>query len=79
MHFDGADVRRRDGQTVRLECLTLRIGGEDLVLPFHDRLTVVGGIGLAERQEMVEMLVGALAGGLGPPASCVTSTSPVCT
>ena len=53
---------------MRLECLTLRIGGEDLVLPFHDRLTVVGGIGLAERQEMVEMLVGALAGGLGQPA-----------
>jgi hypothetical protein len=51
-----------------LEQLTLHIGGEELALAFHDRMTVVSGIGLSERRELVEMLVGALAGGLGQPA-----------
>ena len=50
--------------SVRLEQLTLQIGGDDLTLTFHDRLTVVSGIGGAERRELIDMLVGALAGGL---------------
>jgi hypothetical protein len=47
-----------------LEQLTLQIGGDDLTLAFHDRLTVVSGIGGEERRELIDMLVGALAGGL---------------
>lgn len=53
---------------VRLEHLTLQIAGDDLTLSFHDRLTVVSGIGAAERRELIDMLVGALAGGLGQRA-----------
>ena len=49
---------------MRLEQLTLQIAGDDLTLTFHDRLTVVSGIGAAERRELIDMLVGALAGGL---------------
>lgn len=49
---------------MRLEQLTLQIAGDDLTLTFHDRLTVVGGIGGGERRELIDMLVGALAGGL---------------
>jgi hypothetical protein len=48
-----------------LEQLTLQIGGDDLTLAFHDRLTVVSGIGATERRELIDMLVGALAGGTG--------------
>jgi hypothetical protein len=51
-----------------LEQLSLQIGGEELALAFHDRMTVVGGIAAVERRELVEMLVGALAGGLQQPA-----------
>jgi hypothetical protein len=47
-----------------LEQLTLQIGGDDLTLAFHDRRTVVSGIGAGERREQIDMLVGALAGGL---------------
>jgi hypothetical protein len=47
-----------------LEQLTLQIAGDDLTLTFHDRLTVVSGIGATERHELIDMLVGALAGGL---------------
>lgn len=50
---------------MRLEQLTLQIAGDDLTLTFHDRLTVVSGIGASERRELIDMLVGALAGGLG--------------
>jgi uncharacterized protein YhaN len=53
---------------LRLEQLTLQIAGEELSLPFHERLTVVSGIGAAERLELVDMVVGALAGGLATPA-----------
>ena len=49
---------------MRLEQLTLQIAGDDLTLTFHDRLTVVSGIGGDERRELIDMLVGALAGGL---------------
>jgi hypothetical protein len=47
-----------------LEQLTLQIAGDDLTLTFHDRLTVVSGIGAVERRELIDMLVGALSGGL---------------
>lgn len=49
---------------MRLEQLTLRIPGDDVVMRFHDRLTVVSGMGNAERREMADLLVGALTGGL---------------
>ena len=39
---------------MRLEQLTLQIAGDDLTLTFHDRLTVVSGIGGDERRELIE-------------------------
>ncbi|MDQ1401907.1 MAG: hypothetical protein QOG03_223 [Actinomycetota bacterium] len=47
---------------MRLEELTLRIGGDDVRMRFHDRLTVVSGIAGPERRELVDFLVGALTG-----------------
>ena len=52
---------------MRLQQLTLKMDGDELALGFHDRLTVVGGIAAGERQQLAEMLLGALAGGLRQP------------
>lgn len=47
---------------MRLEQLTLHLPGDDVIMRFHERLTIVAGIGEAERQEMTDLLIGALAG-----------------
>lgn len=54
---------------MRLEKLTLNISGDEVVMRFHDRLTVVSGIGAAERAEMADLLVAALTGTLCHPAT----------
>jgi len=48
---------------VRFEQLTLRIPGDEFRVPFHERLTVLAGIGVLERRAMIDSIVGALAGG----------------
>lgn len=63
---------------MRLENLTLHIGGEEVVMRFHDRLTVVSGIGAAERAEMAELLVGALAGTFPHPTDVTYVDSSGC-
>jgi hypothetical protein len=48
---------------VRFEELSLRIPGDELRMRFHDKITVLSGIGALERQGLVESLLGALAAG----------------
>jgi hypothetical protein len=47
---------------VRFEELSLRVSGEELRLRFHDRVTVLSGLGAPERQALVDGLLGALDG-----------------
>jgi hypothetical protein len=47
---------------VRFESLSLRIPGDQLSVHFHERLTVLSGLGAVERQGFVEALLGALSG-----------------
>lgn len=47
---------------MRFDELSLRIPGDELRVRFHDRLTVMAGIGTLERQAMVEGLLGTLTG-----------------
>jgi hypothetical protein len=47
---------------MRLQQLALRVSGDGQKLRFHDRLTVISGIGTADRQGVVEVLLGTLAG-----------------
>lgn len=47
---------------MRLQQLALRVSGDGQKLRFHERLTVIGGIGLADRQGVVEVILGTLAG-----------------
>src|SRR5215210_2887252 len=53
---------RREAAAVRLQELVVRMAGDELVLRFHERLTVVSGIATGERRELVELLLGALTG-----------------
>ena len=48
---------------MRFEELSLRIPGDELRMHFHDKVTVLSGIGALERQGLVESLLGALAAG----------------
>ena len=56
-------LRRREGEEVRFEELSLRIPGDELRMRFHEKTTVLSGIGALERQGLVESLLGALAAG----------------
>jgi hypothetical protein len=47
---------------MRLQQLALRVDDEPTRLRFHERLTVITGIGTADRQGLVEVLLGTLAG-----------------
>ncbi len=47
---------------MRIEQLTLQVPGDQFQLRFHERLTVIAGIGVLERQALVDSLVGGLAG-----------------
>lgn len=47
---------------MRLQQLALRVSGYEQRLRFHDRLTVIAGIGREDRQGLVEVLLGTLAG-----------------
>lgn len=47
---------------MRLQQLELRTGGEVTRLRFHDRLTVITGIDRSDRQGLVEVILGTLAG-----------------
>ncbi|HKB27760.1 MAG TPA: hypothetical protein VKC59_01955, partial [Candidatus Limnocylindrales bacterium] len=47
---------------MRFEELSLRVSDEELRLPFHDRVTVLSGLGALERQALVDSLLGALDG-----------------
>jgi hypothetical protein len=48
---------------VRFKELVLRMADDELRMRFHDRLTVLSGLGAPERQAMADSLLGALAGG----------------
>ena len=48
---------------MRFEHLAVRADDEELGMEFHDRLTIVSGLGHAERREMVELLLNSLVGG----------------
>ena len=48
---------------MRFEHLGVRTDDEDLGMEFHDRLTIVSGLGQAERREMVDLLLNSLTGG----------------
>ena len=48
---------------MRFDHLAVRTGEEELGMAFHERLTIVSGLGHAERREMVELLLSALVGG----------------
>jgi hypothetical protein len=54
---------RREGEEVRFEELSLRIPGDELRMRFHDKTTVLSGIGALERQGLTESLLGALTTG----------------
>ena len=47
---------------MRVQQLALRAHGEDQELRFHDRLTVITGVPVEDRQGLVEVLLGALSG-----------------
>ncbi|HSH58048.1 MAG TPA: hypothetical protein VK988_00080, partial [Acidimicrobiales bacterium] len=47
---------------MRLQQLALRVNGGDQRLRFHERLTVISGIGVEDRQGVVEVILGSLAG-----------------
>jgi hypothetical protein len=47
---------------VRIDQLSLRIEGDELTLRFHDRMTVVSGVGPDERVGMENLILGALLG-----------------
>src|SRR4051794_18895769 len=49
-------------EDVRYRRLTLEAGDASVSLPFHERLTVVAGVGRLERETLVSELLGALAG-----------------
>jgi hypothetical protein len=48
---------------VRFERLTIQSGDHAFALPFHPRLTVIGGVGPLEREGLINELVGALGSG----------------
>ena len=48
---------------MRFEHLAVRTAEEELGMAFHQRLTIVSGLGHAERREMVELLLNSLVGG----------------
>lgn len=47
---------------MRLDALVLRIPGDEFRIRFHEQLTVLGGIGLLERQALAESIISAIAG-----------------
>jgi hypothetical protein len=47
---------------MRLQQLALRVSGDGQKLRFHERLTVLSGISTADRQGVVEVILGTLAG-----------------
>ena len=47
---------------MRLQQLALRVHDEPTWLRFHERLTVITGIGVSDRQGLVEVILGTLAG-----------------
>lgn len=47
---------------MQLEELVLRIPGDEFRIRFHERLTVLSGIGVLERQALADSIVGALTG-----------------
>jgi hypothetical protein len=48
---------------VRVDELVLKIADDELRVAFHPRMTVLCGLGAAERQELAESILGALTGG----------------
>src|SRR4051794_27896468 len=53
---------RADTLPMRFQRLVLQSGNVAFTLPLHHRLTVIGGVGRAEREGLVGELLGALAG-----------------
>ena len=47
---------------MRLQQLALRVSGDGQKLRFHERLTVISGISVEDRQGVVEVVLGTLAG-----------------
>ena len=47
---------------MRLQQLALRVSGDGQKLRFHERLTVISGISVEDRQGVVEVILGTLAG-----------------
>src|SRR4051794_23386207 len=56
-------VTAADSSVVRYERLILEAGPNAVTVRFHPRLTVIAGVGRAEREGLVGELLGALAGG----------------
>src|SRR5207253_1061359 len=54
--------RTQEGVTMRLQQLALRVSGDGQKLRFHERLTVISGISVEDRQGVVEVILGTLAG-----------------
>lgn len=54
-----------DAAVVQCARLILEAGPNHVTVPFHPRLTVVAGVGRAERESLVGELIGALVGGRG--------------
>ena len=50
---------------MRYEELSLEVGRETVAVPFHERLTVIAGVGAPERESLIAELLGALAGDRG--------------
>ena len=59
---DGPDA---DVHVVRFQRLILEAGANAVTMRFHPRLTVVAGLGRAEREMLVTEVMGSLAGGRG--------------
>ena len=56
-------VTTADSSVVRYERLILEAGPNAVTVRFHPRLTVIAGVGRAEREGLVGECLGALAGG----------------
>lgn len=52
---------------MRLEELSLTVEGDELRFRFHDRFTMVSGVGPGERHAFVDLVLGALTGGGSDP------------
>lgn len=58
---------------MRFRQLALRVDDNEHQIRFHDRLTVIAGLSVPDRQELIEVLLGTLAGEATRPGSLIWS------